>query len=76
MNYKAKGYLQTDCPQGDLVVLCHALITCRYSLEKSMRQDMPREARHAGGGRHNPTPLHGNSPVFSTKLRGVNKAVR
>lgn len=76
MNYKAKGCLQTDLPQGDLVVLCHPLLTRRYSLENSMRQDTHREVRHAGSERRNPIPPQGNSPVFSTKLCRVNKGVR
>lgn len=32
--------------------------------------------RHAGSGRCNPVPPQGNSPVFSTKLCGLNKEVR
>lgn len=74
MKCKAKGYLQADLPQGDLVVLCHPLLMCRYWKKVGNRPCS--EVRHAGSVRHNPILPPGSSPVFSTKLCGVNKRVR
>lgn len=75
MKCKAKGYLAGRSSSGWPGSAMPSIINAQI-LEKSRQQDVHWEVRHAGSVRHNPIPPPGSSPVFSTKLCGVNKRVR